>query len=314
MDKLVSGGWVRHADGALELQVPRAQLLKQAAAQVLLTPLVAASVGFLLADGVDELGVLLAVTGLLATIGVAWGALGIARSGGVSAASRVVLDLEAGEVRHPEGRVATADVRALVVRQGSALTKWLVLEARLGPTAPAVAGPYAPPSTRSIVLLGKVPPALGPDLAALARDLGAKLGIEARAEGGVDRAGPLGMTPGTVAMLCYLPVQGIFLVASIGVLVVARDPILRFHARQSLVLFAIELAVIVAAAVLGATAAVVSPELGVVVMGLLLLGAVMGRLVVRLIASFKASRLEPFVVPGLRPIVGRWLPAADVAT
>ena len=38
------------------------------------------------------------------------------------------------------------------------------------------------------------------------------------------------------------------------------------------------------------------------------LAVFLARFGVRVLACFKASRLEPFVVPGLAPIVARWLP------
>ncbi|MCB9697578.1 MAG: hypothetical protein H6738_12425 [Alphaproteobacteria bacterium] len=287
--------------------------MTQALLQIFLLPILSFLVLLVVvgsAEGSGDVALGMAVVlGPLTLLGMAWGAFGLARSGSVSTATRVEVDLGGGVLRHARGEVPLSRVRSLVLRQGNALQKWLWLGANVGVASEAAeGGPYAPPSGESFGLLTRLPPTLGSEVGELGRALAADLGVELGVEGGVDRGNVLGMTPGTLAMLCYLPFQGIFLVVSVPTSFLSKDPLVRFHARQSLVLFAVEVVALIVAVGLMVGVSLVHTEAGIVVGGLALLGVLAARLVVRIVACFKAARMQPFVLPGLSPVVARWLP------
>ncbi|MCB9675511.1 MAG: hypothetical protein H6737_10370 [Alphaproteobacteria bacterium] len=312
--KLTDAGWVERVDAGWVLVVPRRHLLVQAGLQLFAVPVLAGVLLLPLSILVDGEPVLVAIAavgcGLLALLGIAMGAVGALRSSGISARSRVEVDVDAGVLRWDGSEIPTARIQGLVVEKGSPVTKWLVLRARLGPAGSVEDGPFAPPATTVVPLLSKLPPGLGPDAVELARELGEQLGVGVEVRGGVDRVSAIGLSPGNIAMLCYLPVQGVFLLASIGTLVASGDPVLRFHAKQSLVLFGVEMVAIASAIALGGAVMLVHIDAGAAVMGLALLGVVVARLVVRIGACFKASGVEPFVIPGLGGLVSRWVPRA----
>lgn len=117
----------------------------------------------------------------------------------------------------------------------------------------------------------------------------------------------------TAAMLCYLPVQGIHLIASLYYLVTAHDrPYVRFAAKQSLtqtgVMFA---SLLVFGCTFGVPLSLVDDSLKVV-FGVLLgvsLGVVaIANIVAHVIACVRAQSGKLWVIPWLRPIVTKWLP------
>jgi hypothetical protein len=302
--------WFARDGGRLVLAIPREELVRQGLRQLLVLP-IGLGGARLYAEVAEDPVLAWIVGGVLAALGIPLailGVLGIARAGSRATRSRVVID--GGRIVHDTGTFPASAVTALVVRPQSRWLKFLALDAELR-TPPADApDPFTAPAEGRVRLLAQVPPTAGPELAGIGREIARALGVDLRVEGGVDRQTALGIPPGTLAMLCYLPFQGIFLVASIGVLVARpADPLVRFHARQSLALFAAELgAFAVAFAVLGVALAALGDEAGLVV-GLVAVGVVaIGRLGLRIVACLRASKLEPWLVPGLGRWTARWLP------
>lgn len=149
----------------------------------------------------------------------------------------------------------------------------------------------------------------GADAAALVRHLSGLLGLPA--------AIPASPAPSvddrTAAMLCYLPIQGIHLVASLYYLFSARErPFVHFAARQSLAQVAVTLGGLVVSLLgLGLPLALVaggerSLPVGGVVLTVLLVVALsalaIANLVAHGIAAVRAYRGEVWVIPWLR----RW--------
>jgi uncharacterized membrane protein len=308
MGDLEADGWVTKKGDQWVFAVPRKALLKQAALQGLLLPLLLVLVCFalvLVAEG-DPRASLPSVLGcgLLALVGMGQAALGALRSKRLAERSTVTVALAERQLKHADGVASTDGVLELVVRQANSWQKWLAIDAILAPTATPATGPFAAPSKASSWrLLTRIPPQLGPEAAGTLRELGAALGVPVHVEGGVDRGSVLGMGPGTTAVFCYLPFQGLFLVASVGVLLVSRDPELRFHARQSLVLFVAELLAFVGCGVAGGVVALVSTDAGIVVGALLFVAVALLRLVVRIGCCFLAQKVTPFRIPGIGRLV-----------
>lgn len=155
----------------------------------------------------------------------------------------------------------------------------------------------------------------GAEIAIFANYLASVLGSPGEVSGGPP-AGEVGAGPTaqdrTAAMLCYLPIQGIHLVASLYYLFSARDrPFVRFAARQSLAQLGVTFgAVLLALLGLGAPLAWVSqgqgalPASGIglaIALGL----ALMTVFVAHIVAAMRAYRGEAWVIPWL----ARWFRA-----
>lgn len=123
----------------------------------------------------------------------------------------------------------------------------------------------------------------------------------------------------TAAMLCYLPLQGIHVIASLYYLASAHDrPFVRFAAKQSLLQLAATMVSLVVLGVgLGVPLAIVSsaqreiPSLGIaliVALSLSLLVIALANVVAHLVACVRAYHGRAWVIPWLRPIAARWLP------
>lgn len=124
------------------------------------------------------------------------------------------------------------------------------------------------------------------------------------------------ITPGerSLAMLCYLPVQGVFLLASIGCLVASRSRYARSAAKQSLLQFA--LSILVLGGILGLFGVPTalldgSPAQPVfaAVLGLALFGHLGWNLGAHVYACIRFYQGRPWVMPWLRPLARRWFEA-----
>jgi uncharacterized membrane protein len=161
------------------------------------------------------------------------------------------------------------------------------------------------------------------DIEATARSLGACLAdpgyrradaIGVDVPEGASRVDAMGLTPNTAAMLCYLPIQGIFLVASIYYAITARDrPFVRFAALQSLVQVAASSGVLIVIVVsAGAPIALLDDGptrvVAIVLLVVLLVGFLVWNLGAHIYAASQAHKGKVWVMPWLRPIVQRWAP------
>lgn len=126
------------------------------------------------------------------------------------------------------------------------------------------------------------------------------------------RVDPFGFGEREAATLCYVPFGGIGLFASIYYLALGDErPFVRFAARQSLVVIASSIFVLLAIGAFG-VAPVVAFDVRalpvLVALGLALVVTIAGHLVALILAMAAARRGEILVVPWLRFLVRRWLP------
>ena len=167
---------------------------------------------------------------------------------------------------------------------------------------------------RSTLLRG-VPHGSGADLARAASALAEHLDVEARIPAAARRA--RGFVPNDTdvwAAICYAPLDGVNVAYSLFALMTSPEPRLRFAAKQSLVLLAVEgiLLFFVFSCVglpLVFTSLPIPLELAVFVLPLLVLGGVRGGL--RFLLSYRAYRGRAWVIPFLAPLSRRWLPPSD---
>jgi hypothetical protein len=126
--------------------------------------------------------------------------------------------------------------------------------------------------------------------------------------------GALGMPPHIAAGLCYLPVQGIFLLASIVMLIGAKHPAVRFAAKQSLLQLA--LAFVTGIVVVGGTVGIAvtvnehSPfHVPLVVLAIVVVFAFacwhLGAYIYACLAAFRG---RVWVMPWLRAVIGKSAP------
>ncbi len=120
-------------------------------------------------------------------------------------------------------------------------------------------------------------------------------------------------TPGerSLAMLCYLPVHGVFALASLGCLVASRSRYVRSAAKQSLLQLGFSLVLLGLVLALGAVPrALVQSErvqAGVALSLTILLALfAVWNLTVRIYACVRFYQGRPWVMPWLRPIAQRW--------
>ncbi len=144
--------------------------------------------------------------------------------------------------------------------------------------------------------------------------LGAALALPVEVDTRLSDADPLGLSENTAALLCYLPIQGIFLIASIYYATRGdRRPLVHFSARQSLCQFAFALVVLMPLLILfGVPVALLEdgpPRVAAIVLLVVALSAFwLWNLAAHVIACYRSYRGVLWVMPWLRPFVSRWIP------
>lgn len=270
-------------------------------------------------------GVAAGVCALVLVPSVLVGAVQLATASRNSARTRVEIDLQQREITTAnEERVALDTVRSLALVKSNPLLKWMSIVAVTG-GGPEAESPYRPPREQQVVLLGNLNELeVGKARVAMA-ELADRLGVSHSDRSPVllGGGGRSGAGKGTLVHgLAYLPVQGIFLFASLFLLIARRDDaVARFHARQSLAFFAVELVVIVGGVIaslplwFGASLLedqMDDPYLPVAILtGLVLLVVTFARLGLRLYAGWRATQGEAWVIPGVGWLSRRWLPASS---
>ncbi len=214
--------------------------------------------------------------------------------------SEVLLDLEARQVITPRGEaVDWSTVSAVFVHKPTPLLKWWAVSLERAGDEP-------------LLLLGHLAPSRGPAIAALCRFVATHLGVEARIPDAVTRPTVLSMAPTTAGMLCYLPVQGVFLAASAIFAITSRDAFVRFCAIQSLLQFALAVLLLVPILACGGALAALDDVVPTAVTVALLVAALglfqVWRVAARAYAAYQAYRGRAWVMPWLGFVVRRWLP------
>lgn len=324
----------RHAlveDGpVLRLQTPVRHYHFRAATLGLLLPfllgLLVVLVALLELLEVGSVGPLTAVVGGIAVLGTGVAlpfAVGMAvMAPRLSARSAVVIDRTTRTITPREGEAVSLDrVVGLSLRKPTAMLKWLQIQADIEEAPSTVDSPYRAPASRSVVLVSRINELEAEAGRQLMAELGERLGVEVSDRtsslmGGGGATGTAGGRGGHA--LAYVPVQGIFLFASIFLLVARRgDARATFHARQSLLMLAAEAAIIVVVCIVGLPLLFLSEltggtgphPAGIAVLLVGLLPFTMVRLVGRFYAAWRAWKGELWLVPVLGRISRRWLPA-----
>jgi uncharacterized membrane protein len=194
---------------------------------------------------------------------------------------------------------AFAQVR---VRRPSTMLKWLSLE-----LVPHGGG-------KPLVVYGSFVPRQHEALLQYATWLSSMLRLPLQTDASF--ANPGGMNERSAAMLCYLPVQGVFIAASAYfVLTGDKRPLVRFSARQSLCQFALSLILVpLICGVFGTPVALLADGpvriVSIVLLAVSLTAFVVWNLWAHILACSRAYKNVVWVMPWLRPVVQRWLPPA----
>jgi len=220
--------------------------------------------------------------------------------GGVAGHAR----LEARSLATADGAVVPLDdLTGVAIRQPNPLLKWRVLEATR-----AEGGP--------VVLAHRVSVSRYAQARTLAAELGERLGVPVDIPADVQTGDMVGLGDKHAAAFCYLPLQGIFLLASLWYVFQAKDrPFVRFAAVQSLLQVVVSTGVLlglvaVSAALAWAQDAGLLPE-PVLIAALLVLWGIFFAWHVgsRIIATVAAWTGRPVVFPWLWPVLAKRRPA-----
>jgi uncharacterized membrane protein len=163
---------------------------------------------------------------------------------------------------------------------------------------------------RAPMHLLEAPRTQGRALSDAAEHLADALGARAEIPSEARRARSLAHDPRIAAALCYLPIEGVNLVASIWFLMSSSDPFVRFSAKQSL----LQLASMSAASLFVAGCCglpftfVLPPAASWLPIAISLFAWIAVDVLVRMIASARAHRGVVWIFPWLAPISRRWAP------
>jgi uncharacterized membrane protein len=269
---------------------------------VLLGVLVALMLG-LRADQTTAWVVLGAFVALGCLVPILIGGVQVATAGIRSRRSTVLLDSGRRTIeRNGVHLLAWADVAAVYAHKPNAATKWWAISVRTG-------------VGDSVMLLGRLPPSRSKAIQAAAAEVARELDVE------VDTPPELtgatgGLSPHTAGALCYLPFQGIFLLASVWFGLFSQNRFVKFCAYQSLLQFVVAMVLLVP--VLGGCALMVAvfedqlhPGLLGAGMALLLVPYQIWRVGTRLVACWRAYKGRAWVMPWLGFVIRRWAPEED---
>ncbi|MCK6503518.1 hypothetical protein L6R53_08990 [Myxococcota bacterium] len=286
------------ADGAT-LSVPARDFRVQAVLVLVLLPVAWAGIALLLALASPPRGaawvgsgVFCALTGLSTPLGL----LQLALAPRSARKTRTRLAPDGALVLAGGRRVAPGELTALRIGQPNALMKW---QGILGRTA-----------TGEVTVLGRVPPSRRRELVAVGQWLAQALDLPLQVA-----PVELGMPAPTAAAFCYMPVQGIWLLASLAALLVAKEPRVRFAAKQSLAFYLLTGVALVALIlpVVGLVALLprdVGPAVGGALVLFIVLPLGLLRIAVGFVAAWRAYKDRPWVIPGMGWLSRRWLPGA----
>jgi uncharacterized Tic20 family protein len=243
-------------------------------------PLLCVILGGYMAAALEMGWLAVAVAGTLAALGAAWGAWIAAGAEAASAATRIRLGSDG----------------TLILADGRTLPRGTVRTLRITPPSGAKLTITGDTDSGPVEILGNIPVTDGARAKPVAEWLAAAIGAEADT-----RAAPnaFGWSPNNVAMLCYMPVQGIWLVASILALATSSDPFVRFAGKQALAYYVATGVALVAAIVgiVGVTLAIDNEA--VLALGLFAMGGLMlVRLGIGVYAGWQAYHGKTWVIPG----------------
>ncbi len=247
---------------------------------------------------------------------MAWGSILILTRNARSRATAVQLDLSTGIVTTANHTTASlSQLRQIRLHKPNRLLAFLAVDALFLGERPTSEAPFRPPTPYiAIRLWQNIPERRGAEILTLAQTLASHLGTTVEdSRSAFDKGLDAGNAGRTWHASAYLPFQGIFLFASVAILLFRRsDHLGRFHAKQSLILLAFETFAILFVLALGVPLLFISGKdphpLGAVVLSVGLLSIMLTRLLLRGYASLQAWSGRPFLLPILGSYTKRWLP------
>lgn len=302
--------------GVLVVESPPSHFVKRGLLAVLLVPVLVALLALLLGLAADDGEAILVGLGAFAGVVVLAGLTLIALAPILSRRTRVRFDGPRGVVvRERDGlTVPLRDVAGVVLRPrgGLAMAQELVVVRADG--APLVTLHAALASTHTAQAQG-IASAIHAFFGAPPAAVAAPYRYGAPPPAAIDQ-GALGLAPNVAAGLCYLPIQGIFVLVSIVMLIGAKHPAVRFAAKQSLLQLA--LALVVGVVVLGGAAgAVIATDtqnpVAIASVIALVIAFALWHVGAYIVACVRAFRGRTWVMPWLRWAIGKSAPEAPMS-
>jgi uncharacterized Tic20 family protein len=233
-----------------------------------------------------------------------WGLGLMLGAGRWSQRSLLAFDGQRWTVKNRDSEQSIAAFACVRARRPSRLLKWWALE-----LVPHAGG-------KPLVIYGSFVPRQSRALLSYAHWLASMLRLPLDADIALSTLDSTGLDERTAAMLCYLPVQGVFIGASLYfVLKGDTRPLVRFSARQSLcqTLLSFVLLLLICAA-FGVPIALLGDGpariVAIVALAVSLVAFAVWNLWAHILACSRAYRKIAWVMPWLRPLVARWLPEA----
>ncbi len=240
----------------------------------------------------------------LSALAAAWGLVTIFGANGASEKSELRFDAQRWSVTRRGREEPLQKFQRVRAHRRSQLVQFWALE--LVPHG----------AEKPLTVYGRFTPKQAPELAQSASWLAYMLRVPADIDGSLYSLDARGMNEKTAAMLCYLPIYGVFIATSLYYLFKGdRRPLVRFAARQSLVQSAFSFLVLIFVLALCGTPVALLDDgpvrVALIVLLCVLLGAyAIWNLVAHIIACTRANRGVPWIMPWLAPIVTRWHPSA----
>jgi len=217
-------------------------------------------------------------------------------------------------------------VASLSLRKPNAMLKWMNIEADLHAATPHDdPSPYRAPRHNAVVLVQRINELEAEPARKLMETLGSRLDLPTadRSSSLLGGGGASGTARGRGAhAAAYVPVQGIFLLASIFLLIARRgDPRAMFHARQSMLLLAFEVAWVVGVVAIGVPLMLLSEltggegphPVGIVFIVVGMLPFLFMRIGFRFYGAWRAWKGDAWLVPVVGRISRRWLPPEETS-
>lgn len=274
---------------SLILKTPRSLYWARGALSVFASPVIGGSVVLLmLMMGLEDASVGLVAFASVVGFFVLWG-IGLFALG-TRLSERTVVTFDRATVCRPDGAsVPTAAIALVRVRRREGFTGFHVLE-------------LVAPNGEMFAVHERLP-AMPESLAAVASEVASWLGVPSESPPATSSS----FDEKHAAVLCYLPIQGIFLIASLWFLATDRRPFVRFAAKQSLLHFAFSIVVLLVAIALGAVPVLLTEGadgplrvLAIVWLVILLVAFAIWNVGAHIYACVQASRGRAWVMPWLR--------------
>lgn len=308
-------------DQQILLRTPKAWHRKRGLVLLFLLPVLAVLCGGLCGGGLydesgqgsgDALFILVLVgipSALLAAGGALMGAVRLIRASSLAERSEVRIDLQGRRlVSKQDGELAFDQISGLELVQPSMMLKWRAIQAKVI-TAGDAKNPYQASSVKTFTLLKDIEPVNGPEALALMELIGQRIGKPVHATPEMSQSpSPMGLMSGDrTAVTCHVPVQAIWLIFSL-INLKNSNPLVRYHARLSLLLGGMYVLVLLGLAVLMGLLGAVIGDVGMGIGGLLVALGLFTMLGLRIVGLYKAWKKEYWQPPFFKSWTSSWLP------